>query len=464
MSAIVIDNISKFNVEQRAIYDKVMRDVELQLGETYFLDAPGGTGKTFLNCILLAEIRRQGKIAIAVASSGIAATLLPGGKTAHTTFKIPIDLDRTETPACGVSRNSDKARVIQDCHLIVWDECTMAHKKAVEAVDRMLRDIRMVDSTMGGITVLFCGDFRQTLPVVTRGTRADELNACLKRSVLWPEIQKLRLTQNMRVQLGGYSNSSEFSDMLLEIGEGRSRETNGLVQLLQSLCQIVPSVETLINSVCGEISNITYRENSWLCERAILTPKNEQAATLNDRILGEIVGDEVVYTSINTVVDEDSATEYPVEFLNSLSASGLPAHFIKLKVGVPIMLLRNLSPPKLCNGTRLKVVMLQRNLIEAEILTGCGAGESVFIPRIPLNPNNFSFQFKRLQFPVSVCFAMTINKSQGQTLQAAGIDLRTGCFSHGQLYVACSRVSCSERLYVLAPEHQTANIVYREIF
>jgi len=200
-----------------------------------------------------------------------------------------------------------------------------------------------------------------------------------------------------------------------------------------------------------------------VCERVILTPKNEQATTINECILSETKGNEVVYASINTVVEESDATHYAVEFLNSLSASGLPAHAIKLKVGVPIMLLRNLSPPKLCNGTRLKVISLHRHTIEAKILTGCGAGEAVFIPRIPLIPHNFPFQFKRVQFPVSVCFAMTINKSQGQTLRAAGVDLRTSCFSHGQLYVACSRVTSPDSLYILAAESQTTNVVYQEI-
>jgi len=106
------------------------------------------------------------------------------------------------------------------------------------------------------------------------------------------------------------------------------------------------------------------------------------------------------------------------------------------------MLLRNLIPTKLCNGTRLRVKTLHKNVIEATIFTGCGMGETLFLPRIPLIPSDYHFQFKRrLQFPVKVCFAMKINKAQGQSLKVAGVDLRNDCFSHVQLYVACSRVS-----------------------
>ncbi|KAJ8707929.1 hypothetical protein PYW08_010049 [Mythimna loreyi] len=162
------------------------------------------------------------------------------------------------------------------------------------------------------------------------------------------------------------------------------------------------------------------------------------------------------------MMDQEESTNYPIEFLNSLNVSGLPSHIIKLKIGVPIILLRNLSPPKLCNGTRLKVVNLQPNVIEAEILTGCGAGESVLIPRIPLIPNNFPFQFKRIQFPVALCYAMTINKAQGQTLGVAGVDLTASCFSHGQLYVALSRVSSPRNLHVHIPDELTNNVVYAE--
>ncbi|XP_061721867.1 uncharacterized protein LOC133528495 [Cydia pomonella] len=94
---------------------------------------------------------------------------------------------------------------------------------------------------------------------------------------------------------------------------------------------------------------------------------------------------------------------------------------------------------------------------------GCGAGEAVFIPRMPVILSKFLFRFKHLQLSLSVCFSMTINKSQGQTLRAAGMDLRTGCFSHGQLYVACLRVTSCTEIFVLIPARETYNVVYKEI-
>ena len=140
----------------------------------------------------------------------------------------------------------------------------------------------------------------------------------------------------------------------------------------------------------------------------------------------------------------------------------MPLHFLNLKFGVPKMLLRNLDQTSLCNGTRLVIKQLFPNVLEATIITGNSLGRDVFIPRIPLIPSNMPFQFKRLQFPVKVCFGMTINKAQGQTLKVVGLHLLTPCFSHGQLYVGCSRVGDPDNLFVYCNADTTRKVVYKK--
>lgn len=114
------------------------------------------------------------------------------------------------------------------------------------------------------------------------------------------------------------------------------------------------------------------------------------------------------------------------EFLNDIKCSGLPNHRLPLKIGVPVILLRNIDQNGgLCNGTRLIVNELGRNIIGATVLTGTRIGDKVYIPRMNLIPSDsgLPFKFQRRQFPISLCFAMKINKSQGQSLAHVGLFL-----------------------------------------
>jgi len=198
-------------------------------------------------------------------------------------------------------------------------------------------------------------------------------------------------------------------------------------------------------------------------ERAILAPKNDSVTSINNKILSMFQAHQQTYLSIDNLTDQDNVIDIPIEFLNSLNPSGLPPHKLDLKIGAPIILMRNLNAPKLCNGTRLRIVTMQRNVIEAKILSGSAQGQVVFIPRIPMITNEYLFEFKRVQFPIKLCFAMSINKAQGQTLKVAGLDITNPCFIHGQFYFACSRVSSAKNLYVYAPHQRTKNIVYKEV-
>ncbi|XP_074108440.1 ATP-dependent DNA helicase pif1-like [Cotesia typhae] len=454
--------VSKLNDDQKQVYDEVLNSIDSNSGKLFFLDAPGGTGKTFLINLLLAKIRSRKNIAVAVASSGIAATLIDGGKTAHSAFKLPLNLNHSDNPICNISKQSDMAHVLRETKIIVWDECTMAHKKGVEALNQTLQDIREYNRLMGGLTILLAGDFRQTLPVVPRGTRADEIKACLKSLILWPNIKVLSLKVNMRVCLQNDLRAKEFSELLIDIGNGNLPEEERKITIPSNLCETVGELITLIDRIYPNIQRGALDSLSWLKERAILTPINESADRINTLLIERQTTEHMKYESVDTVIEVEETVHYPVEFLHTLNPPGIPPHILHLKIGTSIML-RNLNPPKLCNGTRLQVKTLRKNLIEATIFTGKYEGENVFIPRIPLIPSDYHFKFKRLQFPVRVCFVMSINKAQGQSLKLAGVDLQSDCFSHGQFYVACSRVSSSENLIILQPEKRTKNVVYKEV-
>lgn len=213
---------------------------------------------------------------------------------------------------------------------------------------------------------------------------------------------------------------------------------------------------------------------SFLTERTILSARNDDVSSINERALHIFPGETVSYLAADKMSHDDESSRnisnrYPNEYLNSLNPPGLPPFKLDLKVGCPIMLLRNLAPNDgLCNGTRLVIVRCAPHILEAQILTGDKAGKLVFIPRISLTPSSgeLPFNMTRRQFPVRVAFAMTINKSQGQSVKFVGIDLRNPVFSHGQLYVALSRCTSPERINVLLSEsniNSTTNIVYPEV-
>ncbi|GAA0157949.1 hypothetical protein LIER_38552 [Lithospermum erythrorhizon] len=169
------------------------------------------------------------------------------------------------------------------------------------------------------------------------------------------------------------------------------------------------------------------------------------------KLINRIPGQEVVYISDDRAKHLIDEGDY-VDYLNNLEPKGLPQHRLVLKKNCPVILLRNINP-----------------------VEGQFKGNHVWIPRIPLEPspsdNKYLIPFVRRQFPLRLCFAMTINKEQGQTLDCVGLYLRYPVFSHGQLYVALSRAKTGENVKVLIISpiltdlgtKYTTNVVYNEV-
>ncbi|WVZ93235.1 hypothetical protein U9M48_039233 [Paspalum notatum var. saurae] len=264
-------------------------------------------------------------------------------------------------------------------------------------------------SPFGRKTVVFGSDFRQVLPVIRKGTRAQIVAASLRKSYLWESMIHLKLFRNMRAQSDPW-----FADYLLRIGDG-TEETNSEseIRLLDDVC--VPytgsdcDLDGLIDHIFPMLDE-NMSNPSYITSRAIL-------------------GEQMVYHSFDFAFD-DPHNYYTPEFLNALThpANGL------------------------CNDTRLVVRGFQRNSIDTEIVIGQHARKRIFVPRIPLcfsDGEMFPFQFKRKQHPVRLSFAMTVNKAQGQTIPNVSVHLPKPVFFHGQLYVALSIATSRTNIKIL---------------
>jgi ATP-dependent exoDNAse (exonuclease V) alpha subunit len=265
-----------------------------------------------------------------------------------------------------------------------------------------------------------------------------------------------------------------FAKWQLEIGHGKHTNEAGNTTLPDHFKCTENTIPSLISAVYPGIKELPHPPDHYFAERTILTSRNDDVDDINEMMLLEFPGEVKDFLSADSVKGNNDDGEgellYPVEYLNSITCSGLPLHKLQLKVGCPVMILRNLNPREgVCNGSRGIVTRMSNRVLEVRLLTGDHAGKTTFIPRISILPSSTQvpFEFCRRQFPIKVSFAMSINKSQGQSVKHVGLDLRNAVFTHGQLYVAVSRVTSVWNIKAIWDSNLegpiTKNIVYPEV-
>lgn len=281
-------------------------------------------------------LRARGDMVLPIAWTGIAATLLKGGKTVHSQFLLPLNIN--ETSISNIKESHKKAKLIRKCKLIIWDEAPMSSVHALNCVDKLLRLLMKNDIPFGGKCIVLGGDFRQILTVVHHGSKTMILERCIKNSPVWPYFRVLKLTINMRTGL----NERLFSDWLIKLGDGSLQTHDDIGEQMIKIPNECIETESIEDAIfpSNEIDNIDLIKN-----KCILCPKNDDTLNLNERILERLKGVSETYLSVDSVQsdDQDEENNIPIDFLYSITPSGMPPHRLNLKVGSIVILLRNLN-------------------------------------------------------------------------------------------------------------------------
>ncbi|CEP22527.1 unnamed protein product [Cyberlindnera jadinii] len=442
-------------------------------------NAPGGSGKTYIENLIVRKLRLQNRVVATCASTGIGSLLLDNGSTAHRLFSIPVVEDGKESIIeCPLKMVDDRWGLLKEVELIIWDEISAQSNQCIEAADRLLRKIKdKPEVPFGGIVLLLSGDFRQCLPVIQGITNQEVISAnSLFRDSNAKDMKILKLTENLRIfRKDSFTEEQrndalQISNKLLQIGIGGNVVDfvpNVFETEREFLNQIYPS---------GLLSSLEFGTAFNLFgNTCILTPFNKSVDAINSKCLQKMTTESFDCIGSDTLEEEfDNIISRNIAKL--FHTPRIPPFKLQVKLNTPMILTSNiLQTEGLVNGLRVLITEVRSNLIVCQILTGDRKGDIIQLTKIKFKhtcDSKCSVTFTRCQFPLRHCFVMTINKSQGQTFTGkVGIHMNPACFAHGQAYVALSRLTNMNNAYMLLPkelynnqgEHTIVNKVFEKV-
>jgi hypothetical protein len=427
----------QFSDEQHAAATCILNAVTAGSGGIFYIQAAGGCGKSFWANGVCAALRSNGVMPTVVAASGLAATVLDGGHTAHSVFGIPLTVDADSY--CSVD-GSRKDAIIRS-PVIFWDECSMVHVHAANCVDRSLQDWMNNQSLFGGKVVIFMGDFQQLLPVV-RGGSGDFCT--VMAADWWRHVCIIEFTRNFR------SDVSEYCEVLRSAGNGE------LEFVSVPECCTCDNLDDFCDAALGDGSE---------SHRHVVCLTLQDAAYVNHCVISKMSGELVMSAAADVKVNCKDPDLYSEEFLQSLHLPRVPPAELPLRVGARLnslgpfsaglrgvifstsllicryMLTRNLDFQRgMVNGAEVQLLKIHEFCLRVRL----ASGQEAVLPRINFviapDESGLPFELHRRQYPIIPAYALTVHRVQGQTLRFLGLYFTGDVFCHGMLYTALSRV------------------------
>eukprot|EP00929_Paragymnodinium_shiwhaense_P041516 TRINITY_DN21553_c0_g1_i1.p1 TRINITY_DN21553_c0_g1~~TRINITY_DN21553_c0_g1_i1.p1 ORF type:complete len:641 (-),score=158.75 TRINITY_DN21553_c0_g1_i1:9-1931(-) len=413
------DDLPPLSAQQRKVVDLV-----LEQGKSIFFTGSAGTGKsrTLHEIVRLATKKMNVRV---TALTGIAASALPvGATTLHSFAGIGLGNKPWKDLLAGVKGNRRNLATWQQTDLLIVDEASMMSKalfELLEFIGRGVRDARDKKKSFGGLQLCLCGDFFQLPPVAKRGCPADESRFCFE-SPLWAECidHCIELTHIYR------QKDPQLVDLLWQVRFNKASEE--AIKLLEHLSRPLEALNGILPTK--------------------LYSTNASVDAINRERLEQLQGEKVAFRA------QDGGTGIFAmggpDVTNRLNSQLLHPEYLELKVGAQVMMLKNSE--SLVNGSRGVVV----NFEEA-----ASFGSTRFFPVVQWRDGHTSVvmlddatretpqgTMRRLQIPLKLCWALTIHKAQGMSIDFLEVDLAK-VFEAGQAYVALSRARTLEGLRVL---------------